>query len=133
MCVHSQVHALHIAMATYSGLDLSPIATPNPDWNTQTSIYDTRVNQFMDCLFHYGMNFSFFYRYAGNNYIAAYRNEFIESTLDRLRTFLDGDLLREYERVIKFGATTVLNLDAETSRNEGNHPSIAKHLHRQWT
>ena len=75
----------------------------------------------------------FVYRYAGNSYTAAYRYGFIESTLDRLRTFLDGDLLCEYERVIKFGTPTVLN--AETSResallhlSEGKYPLINKNL-----
>ena len=124
---------LDSAITEHKNIDFSPLAEYDPNWESQASIPQDRVTHFTACLFHYGMQINLVYRYAGNNYTAAYRHDFLPTTLARLKTFLDPDLLEAYKRVITSGAPC--HLVAETTRenallhlNEGNHKSIEDNL-----
>ena len=105
---------LDSAITEHENVDFSQLAEYDPNWESQTSIPQDRVTHFTACLFHYGMQISLVYRYAGNNYMAAYHHDFLPTTLARLKTFLEPELLDAYKRVITSGDPC--HLVAETTR-----------------
>ena len=89
------------------------------------------MKAFVSCLFYYDMDVSLVMRFLSNNYTGEHRN--VTQIVDRIRPFVDDDLLLHFERVMLSGCPN--KMVSETSREnallywrKGNNPSIKNNL-----
>jgi len=126
---------VHSALRKYKHHDFSKIAEFNPDWATQSSIPEERIENFLAALLHYKMDMGAVIRYAGNNYTAEYRDP--DAILAHIKQAVSPDIYDQCRRILKQGSPTLLqgdmtNENFEAYRKHGNAVTIAQNIQKVW-
>mmetsp|Transcript_16875 Transcript_16875/g.38682 ORF Transcript_16875/g.38682 Transcript_16875/m.38682 type:complete len:650 (+) Transcript_16875:2568-4517(+) len=130
---HSHPLIPHMARMLYklADYDFRWVRNVPKDWATEDPLNNDRIMALTAALLHFDNNVSMLMRWLGNNFTGSYRN--VERTIDRIRPYVDDDLLPHLTRVLAVGCPHHFN--AETTRDNaiqywrhGNNPSVNKKL-----
>jgi hypothetical protein len=130
---HAPIRHLHQEHERVKNIDWRPLCQPNPNWQDQPHIDDSRVDMRMAMLFHYNMDLAAVHRRTGGNHVGSHRN--VPAIITKVRDLLDPKLLSDLERILVDGCPAKFNVEGTNQefherRAYGNHPSIKKNMEK---